>query len=117
MGKAHVMKVIEARTAKTYQETRDLLDIDLVPDDWYEKSEKARSILLLQAKLIMRANLEREEQERLNYNSNPANFFTVSMETRKSAVKKENIVTITSLVESRMEIKDFVGDKFFGKES
>ncbi|XP_065662309.1 uncharacterized protein LOC100201133 isoform X2 [Hydra vulgaris] len=116
MGKSHVMKVIEARTAKTYQETRDLLDIDLAPDDWYEKSEKVRSILLMQAKLIMKQNLEKEQQERLNYNSNPANFFTVSMETRKTAVKNENVVTITSLVESRMEIKDFVGDKFFGCE-
>lgn len=116
MGKSHVMKVIDARTAKTYQDTRDLLDIDLSPDDWYENSEKARSIILKQAKLTMKAKREKELQEKLNYNKNPSNFFTVTLETRKTAVKKGNCVTITSLVESQMEVKDFVGDKFFGCE-
>lgn len=115
-SKTHVMNVIEMRTAKKYQSVRDILDIDLSPDDWYEKSEKARSILHKQAKALMKSQRETERRERENYEKNPGNFFNVKMETKKTAHKKEDTVTITSIVESTIEIKDFAKDRFFGCE-
>ena len=115
MGKSHVMKVIDARTAKTYQETRDILEIDLT-EDWFEKSEIAHSIILKQSKLHMKNEREIKAREAANYNKTPSNFFKFNMELRKSVVKKESEVVITSLVESTVEVKDFTGEKFFGCE-
>lgn len=117
MGKSHVMNVIDLRTAKKYQPIRDILDIDLAIDDWYEKSEKAREILHKQAKSVMKSQRENERRERENYEKNPGNFFTVKMETKKCATKVGETVTITSLVESTIEVKDFAKDRFFGKFS
>lgn len=116
MGKSHVMNVIDLRTAKKYQPIRDILDIDLAIDDWYEKSEKAREILHKQAKSVMKSQRENERRERENYEKNPGNFFTVKMETKKCATKVGETVTITSLVESTIEVKDFAKDRFFGCE-
>lgn len=115
MGKSHVMNVIDTRTAKKYQETRDILDIDLSPDDWYEKNEKARAIILKQAKMFMKTQMEIQKREQENYNKNPSNFFTIEMESRKAAMKSGNVVTIKSLVESTIEVKEFNGNKLFGK--
>merc|ERR1712039_1001057 len=50
------------------------------------------------------------------YNKTPSNFFKFNMELRKSVVKKDDEVIITSLVESNVRVKDFTGDKFFGCE-
>merc|ERR1739838_1080352 len=116
MGKSHVMNVIDARTAKKYQETRDILEIDLTPDDWFEKNEKARSIIMKQSKVHMKAQREIKQREEANYNKTPSNFFEFNMELRKSVTKKEEKVVMTSLVESTVEVKDFTGEKFFGCE-
>lgn len=115
-GKSHVMNVIEARTAKAYNEIRDLLDIDLSPDDWFEKNEKARAIIMKQSKAHMRIEREKKRMEEVNYNKMPANFFGFNMELRKSIRKKEDKVLITSVVESTMEVNDFVGERYFGCE-
>lgn len=116
MAKGHVMNVIDARSAKKYQETRDILDIDLSPDGWYEKSEKAKSIILKQAKLIMKIEMERKKRELENYNKDPRNFFSVNMASRKSATMKGDTVRITSIVESTIDVKEFSKDRFFGCE-
>lgn len=116
MGKSHVMNVIDARSAKKYQTVRDILDIDLSPDDWFEQNEQAKAILFKQAKLFMKAQREIERRAKENYDKTPSNFFSVRMESRKSALKKEDTVIITSLVESTIEIKDFSKDRFFGCE-
>ena len=108
------MNVIESRAAKKYQEVRDVLDIDLNPDDWYEKSEKAQAIILKQSKLYMKAQRDTIQKELENYNKNPKNFYSVNMETRKSALKKEDTVIITSLVEATIEVKEFAKNRFFG---
>lgn len=115
-GKNHVMKVIEARTAKKYQEVRDILDIDLTPDDWFEKNDKARAIIMKQSKMHMRAQSEIKAKEEADFNKTPSNFFNFNMELRKSVIKKEEKVVITSLVESTVEVSDFTGERFFGCE-
>jgi len=116
MGKSHVMNVIDARTAKKYQEIRDILEIDLTPDDWFEKNDNARAIIMKQSKLHMKTQLEIKMREEANYNKTPSNFFNFNMELRKSVTKKEDKVVMTSLVESTVEVKDFTGEKFFGCE-
>merc|ERR1712226_1276893 len=116
MNKNHVMKVIDARTAKKYQEVRDILDIDLTSDDWFINSAVARTIVIKQSKVLMRAELELKAREKANFNKTPSNFFNFNMELRKSVVKKDEEVIITSLVESNVAVKDFTGEKFFGCE-
>jgi len=115
-GKNHVMNVIDQRTAKKYQEVRDILDIDLTPDDWFEKNDKARAIIMKQSKMHMKAQREIKAKEEANYNKTPSNFFNFNMELRKSVIKKEEKVVITSLVESTVEVSDFTGERFFGCE-
>jgi len=115
-GKNHVMNVIDQRTAKKYQEVRDILDIDLTPDDWFEKNEKARAIIMKQSKMHMKAQREIKAKEEANFNKTPSNFFNFNMELRKSVIKKEEKVVITSLVESTVEVSDFTGERFFGCE-
>jgi len=115
-GKNHVMNVIEQRTAKKYQEVRDILDIDLTPDDWFEKNDKARAIIMKQSKMHMKAQREVKAKEEANFNKTPSNFFNFNMELRKSVIKKEEKVVITSLVESTVEVSDFTGERFFGCE-
>jgi len=116
MGKTHVMNVIAARTAKKYQPVRDILDIDLASDDWYENSEKAREVLHKQAKTLMKTQMLKEKREKENYDKTPGNFFEIKMETRKTANKTGDSVTITSVNESLIEIKEFSKDRFFGCE-
>merc|ERR1712226_395265 len=116
MGKSHVMNVIDARTAKKYQEIRDILEIDLTPDDWFEKNDNARAIIMKQSKLHMKTQLEIKMREEANYNKTPSNFFNFNMELRKSVTKREDKVVMTSLVESNVAVKDFTGEKFFGCE-
>jgi len=116
MSKNHVMKVIDARTAKKYQEVRNILDIDLTSDDWFINSEVARTIIIKQSKVLMKAELELKAREAANFNKTPSNFFNFNMELRKSVVKKDEEVIITSLVESNVAVKDFTGEKFFGCE-
>jgi len=115
-GKTHVMNVVEARTAKKYQDVRDILDIDLTPDDWFEKNETAHAIIMKQSKLHMKTQREIKAKEEANYNKMPSNFFNFNMELRKSVIKKEEKVVITSLVESTVEVTDFTGERFFGCE-
>jgi len=115
-GKNHVMNVIDARTAKKYQEVRDILDIDLTPDDWFEKNDAARAIIMKQSKMHMKAQQEIKAKEEANFNKTPSNFFNFNMELRKSVIKKEEKVVITSLVESTVEVSDFTGERFFGCE-
>lgn len=114
-GKNHVMNVIAARTEK-YQEVRDILDIDLSSDDWFEQNEKARSIIMKQSKMHMKAEREAKAKEEANYNITPSNFFGFNMELRKSVAKKDDKVVISSLVESTVEVSDFTGERFFGCE-
>lgn len=116
MNKNHVMKVIDARTAKTYQDVRDILDIDLTPDDWFEKSSVARAIIIKQSKVHMKAERDAKAKAEADYNKTPSNFFNFNMELRKSVVKSEDEVVITSLVESNVRVKKFTEDKFFGCE-
>jgi len=116
MNKNHVMKVIDARTAKKYQEVRDILDIDLTSDDWFINSAVARTIIIKQSKVHMKAERELKAREAANFNKTPSNFFNFNMELRKSVVKKDEEVIITSLVESNVAVKDFTGEKFFGCE-
>jgi len=116
MSKNHVMKVIDARTAKKYQAVRDILDIDLTSDDWFSSSEAARSIIIKQAKALMKVDLELKAKKEAAYNRTPSNFFNFNMELRKSVIKREEEVIITSLVESNVAVKDFTGEKFFGCE-
>jgi len=118
MGKSHVMKVIDARGngGAKYKEVRDILDIDLASDDWYEKSEKAQAILRKQAKLIMKAEKELEIKNKMEFDKNPANFFQVESSSIKTAQKDGTTITFTHLVETSMVVKDFAGDKFFGCE-
>merc|ERR1712168_198466 len=115
-GKSHVMNVITAWTAKKYQEVRDILDIDLSSDDWFEQNEKARAIIMKQSKMHMKAERETKAKAEANYNKTPSNFFGFNMELRKSVTKKDEKVVITSLVESTVEVSDFTGDRFFGCE-
>merc|ERR1712168_274762 len=115
-GKSHVMNVITARTAKKYQEVRDILDIDLSSDDWFEQNEKARAIIMKQSKMHMKAERETKAKAEANYNKTPSNFFGFNMELRKSVTKKDEKVVITSLVESTVEVSDFTGERFFGCE-
>jgi len=115
-GKSHVMNVITARTAKKYQEVRDVLDIDLSPDDWFEQNEKARGIIMKQSKMHMKVEREAKSKEEANYNKTPSNFFGFNMELRKSVTKKDDKVVITSLVESTVEVSDFTGERYFGCE-
>jgi len=115
-GKSHVMNVIDARTAKKYQEVRDVLDIDLTPDDWFEKNDAARAIIMKQSKMHMKAEREQKAKAEANFNKTPSNFFDFNMELRKSVIKKEEKVVITSLVESTVEVSDFTGERFFGCE-
>jgi len=115
-GKSHVMNVIDARTAKKYQEVRDILDIDLTPDDWFEKNDAARAIIMKQSKMHMKAEREQKAKAEANFNKTPSNFFDFNMELRKSVIKKEEKVVITSLVESTVEVSDFTGERFFGCE-
>lgn len=114
--KSHVMNVIDARTAKKYQEVRDVLDIDLTPDDWFEKNDAARAIIMKQSKMHMKAEREQKAKAEANFNKTPSNFFDFNMELRKSVIKKEEKVVITSLVESTVEVSDFTGERFFGCE-
>lgn len=116
MSKNHVMKVIDARTAKKYQSVRDLLDVDLSGDDWFENSQGARKALMQQAKVLMKMELNLKAKKEATYNKTPSNFFNFNMELRKSVVKKDEEVIITSLVESNVAVKDFTGEKFFGCE-
>merc|ERR1719494_1672143 len=118
MGKSHVMKVIDARGngGAKYKEARDILDIDLASDDWYEKSEKEQAILRKQAKLIMKAEKELEIKNKMEFDKNPANFFQVESSSIKTAQKDGTTITFTHLVETSMVMKDFAGDKFFGCE-
>merc|ERR1712183_639588 len=110
------MNVITARTAKKYQEVRDILDIDLSSDDWFEQNEKARAIIMKQSKMHMKAERETKAKAEVNYNKTPSNFFGFNMELRKSVTKKDEKVVITSLVESTVEVSDFTGERFFGCE-
>merc|ERR1712168_340792 len=115
-GKSHVMNVITAWTAKKYQEVRDILDIDLSSDDWFEQNEKARAIIMKQSKMHMKAERETKAKAEANFNKTPSNFFGFNMELRKSVTKKGEKVVITSLVESTVEVSDFTGERFFGCE-
>merc|ERR1712183_349383 len=93
------------------------LDIDLTPDDWFEKNDHARGIIMKQSKMIMKAEREIAAKEKANFNKTPSNFFNFNMELRKSVTKKEDEkVVITSLVESTVEVSDFTGERFFGCE-
>lgn len=116
MAKGHVMNVIDARSAKKYQETREILDIDLQLDGWYEKSDKARNIILKQAKLIMKIEMEKKKRELDNFNRDPKNFFAVNMASKKTATMKGDTVRITSIVQSTIDVKEFSNDRFFGKK-
>jgi len=117
-GKSHVMNVIDARggDGAKYAEVRSVLDIDLVSDDWFENSEKARSILLKQAKQMLIAQKELEAKAMLNFNKEPSNFFKCDFNARKTAKKSGDTMTFSHLVETTMVVKDFTGDKFFGCE-
>lgn len=116
LSKSHVMSVIDARSEKKYQATRDILDIDLSPDGWFEKNEIARKIILKQAKLLMKINMDKKKRDLENYNRNPSNFFSVNMASKKSATMTGDVVRITSVVESTIDVKEFSKDRFFGCE-
>merc|ERR1712180_215865 len=64
----------------------------------------------------MKAERETKAKEEANYNITPSNFFGFNMELRKSVIKKDEKVVISSLVESTVEVSDFTGNKFFGCE-
>merc|ERR1719470_634229 len=64
----------------------------------------------------MKAEREQKAKAEANFNKTPSNFFDFNMELRKSVVKKDEEVIITSLVESNVAVKDFTGEKFFGCE-
>lgn len=115
-GKSHVMNVITARTEKKYQEVRDILDIDLSPDEWFEENESARAIIMRQSKVLMKVESDTKAKAEANFNKIPSNFFGFNMELRKSVSKKADKVVITSLVESTVEVTDFTGERFFGCE-
>ena len=92
------------------------LDIDIASDDWFENSEKAKGILLKQAKQSMIAQKEIEAKALLNYNKEPSNFFKCEFNARKTAKKDGDTMTFTHLVETTMAVKEFTGDKFFACE-
>jgi len=116
MSKSHVMNVIDARSDKKYQPTRDILDIDIAPDGWFEKSEMARKALLKQAKVMMKMEIDRKKRELESYNRDPSNFFAVNMASKKCATMTGDTVRITSIVESTIDVKDFSKNRFFGCE-
>jgi len=115
-SKSHIMNVIEARTSNTYQEVRDILEMDLAPDDWFEKNHIARSIIMKQSRAHMRIEREIKRKEEANFNRTPSNFYAFKMESQKSIATKEEKVIITSIVESSVEMNEFGGNKFFGCE-
>jgi len=116
--KSHVLKVIDARDGKgeKYKPTRDILDIKVDDDSWFENSELAQSLLRGQAKALMRAQRELEAREKMNYNKNPANFFKCEYSARKTALKKEDKIVFSHLFETTMFVNEFAGDRFFGCE-
>ena len=116
ISKSHVFNVIEARTANTYKKTREILDMDLSPDDWFEKNGTARQIIMKQSRVHMKIEREIKKREEENYNRTPSNFYQFKMESRKSVAKKEDTVTITSVIESSVEVKEFGDDRLFGCE-
>merc|ERR1719354_326612 len=69
-----------------------------------------------QSKMHMKAEREQKAKAEANFNKTPSNFFDFNMELRKSVIKKEEKVVITSLVESTVEVSDFTGERFFGCE-
>merc|ERR1712080_146574 len=79
-SKNHVMKVIDARTAKTYQGTREILEIDLTPDDWFDKSELAHGIIFKQAKEEMKVQYAKKIKEQADFDKTPSNFYKFNME-------------------------------------
>ena len=115
MSKSHVMNVIDARSDKKYQPTRDLLDIDISDDGWFEKSEMAKKMLLKQAKVMMKVEIEKKKREMESYNRDPSNFFAVNMASKKCATMTGDIVRITSVVESTIDVKEFSNNRFFGR--
>ena len=108
------MNVIDARSDKKYQPTRDLLDIDITPDGWFEKSEMARKSLFKQAKVMMKAEMDKKKRELESFNRDPSNFFAVNMASKKCATMTGDTVRITSIVESTIDVKDFSKNRFFG---
>jgi len=116
--KSYVMKVIDARDGKgeKYQPTRDILDIKLDDDSWFEKSELAQKCLRNQAKALMRVQREQEAREKMNFNKNPANFFKCEYSARKTALKNDDKIVFSHLFETTMFVNEFAGDRFFGCE-
>jgi len=115
-SKAHVMAVIDAREKGTYQSVRDILEIDLISDDWLENSELAQTILKKQAKQLLIAQKEKEAREAANYNKNPANFFSCDTGILKLIKKDGDTMVFSHLFETTLKVKEFDGDKFFGCE-
>lgn len=109
------MNVIDARSDKKYQQTRDLLDIDIADDGWFEKCEMARKVLYKQAKVMMKVDLEKKKRELESYNRDPSNFFAINMASKKCATMTGDVVRITSIVESTIDVKEFSKNRFFGK--
>eukprot|EP00111_Clytia_hemisphaerica_P018374 TCONS_00054328-protein len=116
MSKSHVMNVIDARSDKKYQPTRDLLDIDIASDGWFEKSDIARKVIYKQAKVMMKAEMDLKKRELESFNRDPSNFFSVNMASKKCATMTGDTVRITSIVESTIDVKEFSTDRFFGCE-
>jgi len=116
MSKSHVMNVIDARSDKKYQPTRDLLDIDITDDGWFEKSEMAKKMLMKQAKVMMKVDIDKKKRELENYNKDPSNFFAINMASKKCATMTGDVVRITSVVESTIDVKEFSKNRFFGCE-
>ena len=108
------MNVIDARSDKKYQPTRDLLDIDIASDGWFEKSDIARKVIYKQAKVMMKAEMDRKKRELESFNRDPSNFFSVNMASKKCATMTGDTVRITSIVESTIDVKEFSTDRFFG---
>ena len=108
------MNVIDARSDKKYQPTRDLLDIDITDDGWFEKSEMAKKMLMKQAKVMMKVDIDKKNRELENYNKDPSNFFAINMASKKCATMTGDVVRITSVVESTIDVKEFSKNRFFG---
>lgn len=110
------MKVIDARTAKKYQDVRSILDIDLSSDDWFAESDLAQSILKIQAKEDLKVQKLKEMKELREFNSTPSNFYEYGVHSRNIVRKENDDVVLSTIIESNIKIKNFNDNRHFGCE-
>lgn len=113
MGKKHSFNVVEARQAGNDVD-RNIMDIMLHPENWLELNPCAVTILKRQTIGFLEAKKREEEEYKIKH---PENYVVYRMDTRKSAMKKDDSVVIRHVCESIVAIKDFAGEKqLFGCE-